>query len=391
MNVAGERRIHKSREVRDRFEALQRTQRATLNILEDFDAEREKLRLLQLATMNVLEDFDREHNRSRLFQKAILNLLKDMDGEKKRLKDTQRASLNILEDFDAEKEKLRHLQHATMNVLEDFDREHNRSRLFQKALLNLLKDMDAEKRKLRDTQRALMNMLEDVEGERGKADRAKSLLALVNLQLVSAQESERRRVSYDLHDNVWQMLVAIRFEIERLFSGQEEWATLRKKSREVMASILAAVGKIRSMQGDLWPYVLDDIGTLATIDWYCREFKKNHSGLDIERKSDVTEEEIPSPSKIVIYRILQEALSNVAKHSQASYVTVVLMRKDSRFEFAVEDNGVGFDLGETLVERTPFAGLGISTIKARTELSGGVFGVESVKGKGTAVRASWPV
>ncbi len=87
----------------------------------------------------------------------------------------------------------------------------------------------------------------------------------------------------------------------------------------------------------------------------------------------------------------RDEVSNVAKHSQASHVTVVPMRKDSRFEFAVEDNGVGFDLGETLVERTPFAGLGISTIKARTELSGGVFGVESAKGKGTAVRASWRI
>ncbi|MFB3883803.1 MAG: sensor histidine kinase [Thermodesulfobacteriota bacterium] len=251
--------------------------------------------------------------------------------------------------------------------------------------------MDAEKKRSKDAHRALVNMLEDIESERGKAERAKSLLAVANSQLVSAQESERKRISYDLHDNVWQMLSAIRFEIDRLSSGQEDWEALRNKSKEVTASILGTVGKIRSMQGDLWPYVLADIGILATINWYCREFKKNHSGPTIKQKNQVTEDEIPSAAKIVIYRILQEALSNVVKHSQASQVIVSLMKKENGLEFAVKNNGSGFDLGETLAERMRWAGLGLSTIRARTELSGGSFEIESVKGQGTIVRASWPL
>ena len=158
-----------------------------------------------------------------------------------------------------------------------------------------------------------------------------------------------------------------------------------------MATILDTVGKIRSMQGDLWPYVLDDIGILATIDWYCREFEKNHAGLTIEREDGLSENEIPSSTKIVIYRILQETLSNVAKHSQASRVTLRLKKIDSRMEFTVEDNGIGFDLAEAIVGSSPLIGLGLLSIKARTELSGGHFGVEPVTGKGTTVRASWPI
>ena len=92
----------------------------------------------------------------------------------------------------------------------------------------------------------------------------------------------------------------------------------------------------------------------------------------------------------MIYRILQETLSNVAKHSQASRVTLRLMKKDHGMEFTVEDNGIGFDPEETIVKRAPWGGLGLLSIKARTELSGGLFGVESAKGKGTTVRASWP-
>ncbi len=316
---------------------------------------------------------------------------RELEDRFEELDRTQRATLNILEDFDSEKEKLRLLHLATMNILEDFDQEHARSRLFQKAILNLLEDMDAEKKKLDETKRALMNMLEDIEGERIKAEQARSLVVSVNAQLVSVQENERKRVSYDLHDNVWQMLVAIRFEIERLFSDEEQrdWAVLQRKSKQVMASLLDAVGRIRSMQGDLWPYVLDDIGILATIDWYCREFKKNYSGLVIERKTDLVEKEIPSPKKLVIYRILQETLSNVVKHSQANRVTLRLMKKDDGFEFTVEDNGIGFNPEEMIAQKAPWGGLGLLNIKARTELSRGLFEVESAEGKGTIVRATW--
>jgi PAS domain S-box-containing protein len=216
-------------------------------------------------------------------------------------------------------------------------------------------------------------------------------LADLTSRLVSAHEDERKRVSYDLHDNVWQTLLTIWFEIERLFSDQEDWAALRDKSKQVMTNIVSLVGKIRSMQGDLWPYVLDDIGLAATIDWYCREFEKNHSGLSIEIKNDLTDGEVPSSAKIVIYRIMQETLDNVAKYSQASRVTLHLKKREDGMEFTLEDNGIGFDPEETIVKRAPLGGLGLLSIKARTELSGGVFGVESAKGKGTTVRASWPL
>jgi PAS domain S-box-containing protein len=213
----------------------------------------------------------------------------------------------------------------------------------------------------------------------------------LSARLVSAQEDERRRISYDLHDNAWQALVAIRFEMERLFSNREgmDQVALQDRSKKVLAALLEAVGKIRSMQGDLWPYVLDDIGILATIDWYCREFEKNHPGLTIERQDGLVEHEIPPSAKIVIYRILQETLNNVAKHSQASRVTLRLQKNDHGMEFTVEDNGLGFDPEEVMVKRSPWGGLGLLNIKARTELSGGLFGVESVRGKGTVVRASW--
>lgn len=136
-------------------------------------------------------------------------------------------------------------------------------------------------------------------------------------------------------------------------------------------------------------YVLDDIGILATIDWYCREFEKSHPGITIERKEEAAEIEILPSAKIVIYRILQETLNNVAQHSQANRVILRLLKKDHRMEFIVENNGNGFDLEETMVKRSPWGGLGLLNIKARTELSGGLLRIESVPGIGTTVCASW--
>jgi signal transduction histidine kinase len=105
----------------------------------------------------------------------------------------------------------------------------------------------------------------------------------------------------------------------------------------------------------------------------------------------LAEDEVPASEKIVIYRVMQEALSNVAKHSQASHVSLSLIKSDHRLEFIIKDNGIGFDAQEEIVKRNPWGGLGLRSMNERTELSGGLFEVESVKGKGTTIHASWPL
>jgi PAS domain S-box-containing protein len=236
-----------------------------------------------------------------------------------------------------------------------------------------------------------LQQLTDTLEERVKERTAE--LASLSSELLVAQEKERRRISYDLHDNVWQTLEIIKSQVEHLFSmeGEADWAGFHRKAKQLIPVIRDTVARVRSMQGDLWPSVLDDIGILATLDWYCREFGINHPGLGIERNVGLLEEEVPASTKIVIYRVMQEALSNVAKHSQASRVSLSLVKSDHRLEFIIRDNGIGFDPQEAIVKRNPWGGLGLLSMKERTELSGGLFGVESAKGKGTVVRVSWPV
>jgi PAS domain S-box-containing protein len=218
-------------------------------------------------------------------------------------------------------------------------------------------------------------------------------LANLYSQLVSAQETERRRVSYDLHDNVWQTLDIIRAQIERLYSGdgQEDSAGFQEKSRELILLIRNTVARIRSMQGDLWPFVLDDIGILATIEWYCREFQANHPGLSIEKHFDPAEPDVPASIKIVIYRVMQEALANVAMHGRATHVSLSLIKGDHHLDFTVRDDGIGFNPEETMAKKGLWGGLGLMSMKQRTELAGGLFRIESAKDRGTTIRTSWPI
>jgi signal transduction histidine kinase len=141
---------------------------------------------------------------------------------------------------------------------------------------------------------------------------------------------------------------------------------------------------------DLRPSMLDELGILATMRWILREFQATHSSIKVERNICLEEKEIPEPLKIVIFRVLQETLNNIAKHSRAERVHLYLGKTDSGIELTVGDDGVGFDTDEALPAREVRRGLGIASIRERIELSGGSFHIESTRGRGTTIRAVWP-
>ena len=146
----------------------------------------------------------------------------------------------------------------------------------------------------------------------------------------------------------------------------------------------------RRIQMDLRPSVLDDLGILAALSWLCRNFEATYSHIHIEKQTHIQEEEVPLPLKTPIYRISQEALNNIAKHSKADLARLSLKKIEDKIELKIEDNGTGFDLEKILSQDRDKRGLGLNSMRERTELSGGTFDVESTKGKGATIRASWP-
>ena len=139
------------------------------------------------------------------------------------------------------------------------------------------------------------------------------------------------------------------------------------------------------MQGDL-SMVLDDIGIMATMDWYCREFRTNHLGLGIEKNLGLVERS-PCFGKDLIYRVMQEALSMSRNRARRAIFPSPCL-KLSPDGISIKDNGIGFDREEAIDKEKSMGRPGLISMKERTEHTGGCFGVNRPKGKGTTVRAS---
>jgi len=220
--------------------------------------------------------------------------------------------------------------------------------------------------------------------------KSESELRFLSSKLLAAQESERKKLAAELHDSLGSSLTAIKISIEnaltRMVNGEPEPALLNR----AIALTQITMEDIRRMIMDLRPTMLDDLGLIETVDWFCRQFKETYPGIDIDKKITVREDRLPEALKIVVFRLLQEAFHNIGKYSKADSVNLCLVRRRGALELSIKDNGEGFDVISALSRESGARGLGLASMKERTELSGGSFSIVSKIGKGTAVRAAWP-
>jgi PAS domain S-box-containing protein len=233
--------------------------------------------------------------------------------------------------------------------------------------------------------------------ERKKMEKVlqKSQVELQHLssRLLEVQENERKRIAGELHDSIGQSLTAIKFGLENALNRISQDSA--NESAELMEALIPVVQQasegVRQIHTNLRPSLLDDLGVMTTISWFCREFEKVYTGIRIEKQLEIEEKEVPELLKIVIFRVLQEALNNVSKHGKADLVRLSMKRTGTKIELIIEDNGQGFDVEHLRSVKESQIGFGLTSMKERTELSGGVFAIESTPRAGTVVRASWPV
>jgi len=217
-------------------------------------------------------------------------------------------------------------------------------------------------------------------------------LRILSNQLLSTEEKERKRIARELHDGIGQALSAIKFSVENALRELRN-STDRGELKSLEAVIpltQKTIEEVRRIVEDLRPSILDDLGILATINWFCREYQNAYSNVRIKRNIEIHENDIPSPLKTVIYRILQEALNNVAKHSQADWVQLSLQKTASGVELTIHDNGIGFDLAEAISLIPSRRGFGLASMRERAQLSGGKFSIKSSAGNGTTIRVVCP-
>jgi signal transduction histidine kinase len=214
--------------------------------------------------------------------------------------------------------------------------------------------------------------------------RARQELKELSASLVSAQERERRAISRELHDEVGQSLSALLMEAGNAAASVPPGsAEVRRHVESIKKLAEASVNVIRNMTLLLRPSMLDDFGLVPALEWQAREVSKR-TGMRVQVAAGETSTELPDEHKTCIYRVVQEALHNCARHAQARSVKVVVRQEPSRIVLSVTDDGRGFDARRV-------RGLGLVGMAERVNNLGGAFQVDSHPGAGTTVAVELPV
>lgn len=216
-------------------------------------------------------------------------------------------------------------------------------------------------------------------------------LQRLSAQMLAIQESERRRIATDLHDVLGQSLAMIKLGVEESLQllAANETGTAAESLQRLKLKVKDALGEVRRVAMDLRPSTLDDLGILATLSWFFREFGAACQDMVVERDFSIEEGNVPAPLKITIFRIVQEATSNVLKHANASRIRVSLKKTGEALCLSIEDDGDGFDLAEAARFCPLDKGLGLLSMKERAKLSGGQYELASEPGQGTRICVRW--
>jgi signal transduction histidine kinase len=223
------------------------------------------------------------------------------------------------------------------------------------------------------------------EEHRRETEEAEEELRRLSQQLVRIQEDERRSISRELHDQVGQMLTAIRMEIGNLeqLRGADERLFLQhlEGARTIAAEALQVV---RNLAMGLRPSMLDDLGLGPALEWQAREFSRR-SGIPVSLEVDGLLEDLPDPHRTCIYRVVQEALTNCARHSKAQNVRITFHADRERLSLTIQDDGVGLSSHPATLK-----GLGLIGIEERVRELGGRVTIVSQPQKGTLLQVDVP-
>ncbi len=200
---------------------------------------------------------------------------------------------------------------------------------------------------------------------------------------VEGQELERRRLARELHDETGQALTSILLGLRSLEETGGEG--VREAVGSLRELVVQTLQDVRRLAVELRPSALDDFGLAAALERLASTFEEQ-TGTAVEFESRLAEERLPSDVETVLYRIVQEALTNIVKHAHADHVSIVLQRRDSAVAAVIEDDGRGFAAGEQ-----GEGGLGLIGMRERIELVNGRFEIESSEGAGTSLIVEVPV
>ena len=210
-------------------------------------------------------------------------------------------------------------------------------------------------------------------------------LRRMSLRLLEVQETERRSLARELHDEAGQLLTGLKMVVERSLPLAPE--PVRERLNEAVELISLLTARVRNLSLELRPQVLDDLGLIVALDWHFQRYAKQ-TGIKVDFRHTPVPTRLPLLLETALFRIVQEALTNVARHARVSEVVVRLWLNAGRVGLQVEDKGAGFDVDGALARRIS---TGLSGMRERAGLLEGEFTLESTCGKGTLLTVEFPL
>jgi len=231
------------------------------------------------------------------------------------------------------------------------------------------------------------HMARDVSEEKRMQDNMRYYLH----EITKAQEEERKRIARELHDDTAQALYALTRQVDN-------FARTNTNLPAGNAAFLGDLGKqinkvlqdLRRFSQDLRPPMLDDLGLLATLRWLVSE-SRERCGIEVELRVVGAEQRLPPEVEFTLFRIVQESVRNIEKHSQALKAKISVEFSEGEIRVSVSDNGKGFNLSEDLVDLVRTGKLGLAGMEERARLLNGSLRIESAPGKGTTVTVEIPI
>jgi len=223
-------------------------------------------------------------------------------------------------------------------------------------------------------------------------------LQTLSKRLFKIQEDERRAIARELHDQVGQMLTGLKFQLEAMLRATEAGAPpadLHEKLAESLTLGTELMGHVRELTQQFRPRILDDLGLRAALEWHARLFQRQ-TGLTANVEVSLPDQPLPIELQIAVFRIVQEALTNIARHAGSSEASVTVTHAsgaspaegEARLLVEITDRGRGFDLEAVLASRNS---IGLTSLTERVTLAGGTVEIFSRLGQGTRIHAEFPI
>ncbi len=244
-------------------------------------------------------------------------------------------------------------------------------------------------RELEAAQRAREAALDEVRASRHELQRAYDRLRRLTRRLEHAKEDERRRIARELHDEMGQALTAAKINLQ-LLSGPDADPRMLRRTGDAIALLDRLIGHVRTLSLDLRPPLLDELGLVPALEGYL-ESQGRRARVRIEITSEGPQAELPAEVEILVFRIVQEAVTNALRHAEPSRITVTLVFGPHDLRVTVDDDGRGFDVQRTLARALQGEHLGLLGIRERVDVEGGEVEITSAPGRGTRIAARIPL